>query len=264
MTKNINIPVFDITGKTAIITGGTKGLGYGMAATFANYGANVIITARTASDCERVAGEIDSKYCRGGRCIGVPADSVSAADIGRVIETSVREFGGLDILINNAGMSGKTANLISEDCDEANFDKVLSTNLKGVFLFSKAAARQMVNQGRGGKIINISSIEGYVGGEGAVAFGASKAGVINLTKSMARELSRYGITVNAICPGKIVTPMNEGILANEDIKDKIESGIPLKRMGAVEEVAGPVLAMVSEPFGFVTGVCLLIDGGEHM
>ena len=185
MAKDIAMPSFDLTGKTIIVTGGTKGIGHGIAATLAYYGANVVITARTVKDCETVSAELNEKYVRGNnRVIGVPADSSKQADIDRVIAATIENFGELNILINNAGISGKTAKILSDECDEANFDKVIAVNLKGVFLFAKAAAKQMVAQGKGGKIINIASVGGLVGGPGVVAYGASKAGVISLTKTM--------------------------------------------------------------------------------
>lgn len=257
------MPSFDLSGRTAIVTGGTKGLGMGIAATFASYGANVVITARTTADCESMAKELTVKYVTGlNRVIGVPADSGKQTDIDNVIAVTVREFGELNILVNNAGISGATANIISDECDEANFDKVVSTNLKGAFLFSKAAAKQMIAQGKGGKIINMASVGGLIGGKGVVAYGASKSGVLSLTRTMANEFARYGITVNAVCPGYVVTPLNEDIFANEDIKKKMESRTAVRRLGTIEEIAGPVLAMASDSFGYMTGTYLLLDGGQ--
>lgn len=267
MPREISMPSFDLTGKTAIVTGGTKGLGFGVAATFAAYGANVVITARTASDCEKVSAEINEKYCKGGRCIGVPADSGRQEDIDRVIAATIENFGQLNIMVNNAGISGKTANILSDDCDESNFDKVISTNLKGVFLFSKAAAKQMVAQGQGGKIINMASVGGLIGGKGVVAYGASKSGVLSLTRTMANEFARYNITVNAVCPGYVVTPLNEDIFLDADgnktpVYDTMAKRTAVRRLGTIEEIAGPVLAMAADCFSYMTGTYILLDGGQ--
>lgn len=263
MSRDISMPSFDLTGKTAIVTGGTKGLGFGIAATYAHYGANVVITARTAGDVESASAEINKKYIKGSnKCIGVTADSSKLADIDKVIAQTVDAFGKIDILVNNAGISGKTANILANECDETNFDIVVATNLKGVFLFAKAVARQFVAQGTGGKIINVASIGGLIGGKGVVAYGASKAGVLSLTKTMANEFARYNITVNAICPGYVVTPLNEDIFADEDIRKKMEARTAVRRLGSIEEVAGPALALVSDCFSYMTGTYILLDGGQ--
>jgi len=265
MPREIIIPKFDLTGKTAIITGGTRGLGFGIAATYASYGANVVITARTAADVKTSSAEIQQKYTKGNnRCIGVTADSGKQADIEQIIAQTMDAFGKIDILVNNAGISGKTANILTDECDEENFDKVIATNLKGVFLLTKAVVKQMVAQKTGGKIINMAmaSVGGLIGGKAVVAYGASKAGVISLTKTMANEFARYNITVNAICPGYVVTPLNEDIFANEEIRKKMEARTAVRRLGTIEEIAGPALAMASDSFSYMTGTYLLLDGGQ--
>ena len=263
MSREIAMPSFDLSGKTAIVTGGTKGLGFGIAATYAHYGANVVITARTAADIASASTDINKHYIRGNnKCLGVTADSGKQTDIDAVISQTVNAFGRIDILVNNAGISGKTANILAGECNEDNFDLVVATNLKGVFLFAKAAAKHMVAQGTGGRIINMASVGGLIGGKGLVAYGASKAGVLSLTKTMANEFSRYNITVNAICPGYVVTPLNENIFADGEIRKKMESRTALRRLGTIEEIAGPALALVSDSFGYMTGTYVLIDGGQ--
>lgn len=263
MNRKIEMPSFDMSGKTVIVTGGTKGLGFGIATSFAHYGANVVISARTASDVESAAKDINENYAQNGaRCVGVSADSGKQEDIDKVIAAAVKEFGKLDILVNNAGISGKTANILTDECDEANFDKVIATNLKGVFLFAKAAAKQMAAQGTGGRIINMSSVGGHVGGKGVAAYGASKAGVLSLTKTMANEFARYNITVNAVCPGYVVTPLNEDVFADEEIYKKMASRTAVRRLGTIEEIAGPVLALAADCFSYMTGTYILLDGGQ--
>lgn len=265
--RTIDMPMFDLTGKTAIVTGGTKGIGYGIAATFAHFGANVVITARTASAVEEAVMDINSNYCTEGICIGVPADSSEQSDIGNVIERTIETFGNLDILVNNAGISGKTAKILTDECDEENFQKVIDTNLKGVFLFSRAAGKQFAAQGGGGKIINIASVGGLVGGPGVVAYGASKAGVISLTKTFANELGRDGVTVVAVCPGYVVTPLNEDVFLDAEgnhtkVYEASAKGTALRRLGEIEEIAGPVTALACDCFSYVTGSTIVIDGGQ--
>ena len=260
--REVGIPSFDLTGKTAIVTGGTKGLGFGISAAFAAYGANVVITARTATDVEAVSREISESYCTAGRCIGVPADAVMQDDIDRVIDRTIETFGTLNILVNNAGISGRTAKVLSEECDENNFNMVIDNNLTSVFLFSKSAASQMAGQGTRGKIINISSIRAMTGEQGTVAYGASKAGILSMTKTMANEFARYGITVNAVCPGYVVTPQNKDFFSNSEVYDNMAKKTAVGRLGFVEEIAGPVLAMASDCFDYMTGTYIVLDGGQ--
>ncbi|NTV90994.1 MAG: glucose 1-dehydrogenase [Clostridiales bacterium] len=258
MAKEIKKPTFDLSGKTAIVTGATKGIGYAIAATFAMYGCKVVITSRTASDCERCAEDISAAY--GAKCIGIAADSSKKEDIDMVVAKTVEAFGGVDILVSNAGISGKTAPLLEQT--ESDFEKVIDTNLKGCFLFGQAVAAQMVKQNRGGRIVNIASVGGLIGGKGVAPYGASKSGVLSLTRTMANEWARYGITVNAVCPGYVITELNQDIFADEEIKSKMEKRTALRRLGSVDEIAGPVLAMVSDSFGYMTGTYLLLDGGQ--
>lgn len=259
MAECVQKPSFDLTGKTAIVTGGTKGIGYAIAASYAMYGCNVVITSRKAEDCAARAAEINA--LGGGKCLGVAADSGKSADVDRVIEETLRAFGEIHILVNNAGVGGVTAYLL--DQTEENFDYIINANLKGVFLFAQKVAKVMVEQGKGGKIINIASQGGLVGVNGIGIYAASKAGVISFTKSMAMEWSRYGITTNAICPSYVVTDMNrEFIMGDPKVKEKMLAKIPLRRYGTVEEIAGPCLAMASDCFNFMNGAYLLLDGGQ--
>jgi NAD(P)-dependent dehydrogenase (short-subunit alcohol dehydrogenase family) len=258
MAKEIQKPDFDLTGKVAIVTGGTKGIGYAIAATFAMYGCTVVITSRTPADCERTSKDIETLYSV--KCLGIPADSSRKEDIDNVVAKTVAAFGKIDILVNNAGISGKTASLL--DQTEENFDKVIGTNLKGCFLFAQAVVAKMVEQKTRGKIVNISSMGGLIGGKSLAPYGASKAGILSLTKTMANEWARYGITVNAVCPGYVVTELNQDVFADPEIKAKMEKRVPVRRLGTVEEVAGPVLAMVADCFSYMTGTYILLDGGQ--
>lgn len=258
MAKDIKKPSFDLNGKVAIVTGGTRGIGYGIAATFAMHGCNLVITSRTPADCEKTAQNLEALY--GVTCLGIAANSAIKEHIDKVIAKTVAFFGKLDILINNAGISGKTADLLKQT--EENFAAVINTNLKGCFLFAQAAAAQMIKQQTGGRIVNIASVGGLIGGKSVAPYGASKAGILSLTKTMANEWARYNITVNAVCPGYVITELNQDIFADPDIKAKMEKRTAVRRLGSVEEIAGPVLAMVADCFGYMTGTYLLIDGGQ--
>ncbi len=258
MAKDIKKPSFDLSGKVAIVTGGTKGIGYGIAATFAMYGCDTVITSRHQNDCDRCANDIQTLY--GTKCLGIAADSSKKEDIDNVVTKTVEAFGKIDILCNNAGISGKTAPILEQT--EEDFMKVINTNLKGCYLFAQAVVAQMVKQGTGGKIVNTASVGGLIGGKGVSPYGASKAGLLSLTKTMANEWARYGITVNAVAPGYVITELNEDIFADPKIKAMMEKRTAVRRLGSVEEVAGPVLAMVSDCFSYMTGTYILLDGGQ--
>ncbi len=258
MAKDIKKPTFDLTDKVAIVTGGTKGIGYAIAATFAMYGCDVVITSRHQDDCDRCANDIQTLYS--AKCLGISADSSKKEDIDIVVAKTIETFGKIDILINNAGISGKTAPIFEQS--EADFMKVIETNLKGCYLFAQAVAQEMAKQGNGGKIVNTASVGGLVGDRNVAPYGSSKAGLLSLTKTMANEWARYGITVNAVCPGYVITELNEDVFADPKIKAMMEKKTAVRRLGTVEEIAGPVLAMVSDCFNYMTGTYILLDGGQ--
>ena len=279
MNRKIGIPSFDMTGKTAIITGGTQGLGFGIACALAAYGANVVITARTVAKVEDAAADLNENYCKGGRALGIPADSSKQESVKAVIDQTVAEFGSLDILINNAGIAGETALIVETregrpEYTVDNFRKVIETNLTGTFMFCQEAARQMIKQNatngkKGGRIIITSSVGGFIGGKGVVGYGASKAACLSLARTMANNFGRENITVNCICPGYVVTPLNEEFFidaeGNETPYYKQQAkATSVRRLGTIEEIAGPVLAMCSDSFSYMTGTYLLVDGGQSI
>jgi len=253
--SDIVVPKFDLTGKTAIITGGTKGLGYGMAVTFASYGANVVVAARTTEDCRRVEGELRSL---GVKSLGIPTDVTKSDQVDKLIETTVSELGKVDIMVANAGQS---ATYKAVDLPEEEWDRVIDVDLKGVFLSARAAARQMIKQGTGGRIINTSSAAGLKGSISVAAYCAAKAGVVNLTKALSLEWARYGITVNCICPGYVLTSINEAKLSDPDVIGKIVKFSSMRRLGKIEEIASAALFLASDYSGYMTGTHMLIDGG---
>ena len=208
------VPVYDLSGKVAIVTGATKGLGYGIAMKLAAAGAKVVITSRHQEECDTVAQEIKEL---GGEACGIKTDVQVVSEIQSLVDQTVERFGRLDIMVNNAGVA-VTKRLT--DMTEAEYDRVIDSNLKSVYFGGQIAAKQMIAQGDGGKIINMCSIGGIKGNNQLSTYGASKAAAINLTKSMAWEWGRYGINVNAICPGYVKTALNAEVLDNPKFKEK--------------------------------------------
>lgn len=182
--NELRMPSYDLTGKVAIVTGGTKGIGHAIAVTLANFGADVVVSSRTAADCEKIQKEIEAM---GRRCLGIACNVGVEGDVENMVNKTVETFGRLDILVNNAGIGGKTAPIFEQD--SASWDAVLNTNLKGMFMCGKAAAEYMKDHG-GGRIINIASVAGRIGQKNVAPYVAAKSGAIGLTKTMANEWAR--------------------------------------------------------------------------
>ncbi len=252
------MPSFDLNGKVAVVTGGTKGLGYGIVMALAFHGARVVITSRHQEDCDAVAKEVADM---GGEAMGVKADVQNVEEIQSLIDKTVETYKRLDIMVNNAGVA-VTKRLT--DMTEADYERVIDSNLKSVYFGAQIAARQMIDQGEGGKIINMCSIGGIKGNNQLSIYGASKAGAINLTKSMAWEWGRYGINVNAICPGYVKTDLNAEQLENPQFKDKVLKGIPLRRFGTVQEIAALTLFLASDCCNMLTGEYIVADMGAAL
>lgn len=246
--EEFTVPAFDLSGKVAIVTGGTKGLGYGIVMKLAGAGAKVVITSRHQEDCDAVAAEVKEL---GGEAVGFKTDVQNVDEVNALIQKTVEKYGRLDIMVNNAGVA-VTKRLT--DMTESEYDRVVDSNLKSVYFGGQAAAKQMIEQGEGGKIINMCSIGGTKGNNQLSTYGASKAGAINLTKSMAWEWGRYGISVNAICPGYVKTALNAEALENPKFKEKTLKNIPLRRFGTVDEIANLTLFLASD------NMCPMIDG----
>jgi NAD(P)-dependent dehydrogenase (short-subunit alcohol dehydrogenase family) len=244
--------------KVALITGGTSGIGEATAVLFATEGADVAITGRNE---QRGAGVVERIEQHGGHAAFFHADVSIASDCRRAVEETLRAFGRLDILFNNAGVFYAHTAL---ECSEREWDEQIDINLKGTFLMSKFALPTMIAQRRG-IIINNSSGWGMVGGDHAVAYCASKGGVVLMTKAMAIDHGRQGIRVNCICPGDVETPMlpADANLRGLKWEDYIAgcANRPLGRVGRVEEIAQGVLFLASEESSFMTGAALVVDGG---
>lgn len=239
----------DFTKKTVIVTGSARGIGRIIAERFASFGANVVISDVDQEQAESVAGEI------GGATIGLKANVTIQEDVDNLFERTIKEFGQIDIVVNNAGIT-RDALLIR--MHEKDWDMVLDINLKGAFLVTKSAAKLMMKQ-RYGRIVNISSVVGLTGNAGQANYAASKAGLIGLTKSIAKELGARGITVNAVAPGFIATEMTENL--PEEAKEGFLSKLLIKRAGTPEDIASAVTFLSSDEASYITGQVLTVDGG---
>src|SRR5437667_2109207 len=242
--------------QTAIVTGAGRGIGHAIAMRLASEGARVACVSRSEENARRTANELN-----GARADSAKAYAVDVADhaaVQRVGAQILGNFGKIDVLVNNAGMihDGLVMRMSIED-----WDAVINTNLRGAFSFTQAILRSMIKQ-RSGRIINISSVIGLIGGAGQTNYAASKAGLIGLTKSLARELASRNITVNAIAPGFITTDMTAGL--SDEIKKTIQSQIPLGKTGAPEDVASAVAFLASAEASYITGQILCVDGGMVM
>jgi 3-oxoacyl-[acyl-carrier protein] reductase len=240
----------------AIITGGTRGIGLAIARRLANDGYDLVLSYRGDASVAAAAQQELDPY---GRRLEIMASDVSNADdAGALIEKTINEFGRIDALINNAGITKDTLIMrMSED----DWDSVLTTNLKGAFLCSKAAVRPMLRQ-RSGRIVNLTSVVGLVGNAGQANYAAAKAGLVGLTKSLAKEVGSRGITVNAIAPGFIDTRLTD--VLPQELKDTLLKNIPLGRFGTTDDVSGSVAFLLSPDASYITGHVLTIDGGLFM
>jgi NAD(P)-dependent dehydrogenase (short-subunit alcohol dehydrogenase family) len=247
---------FDVTGQVAIVTGGSSGLGRQFALTLARAGAKVAVAARRVDRLEELVRQIESFD---GRAIPVTLDVTDADSVRACIAAAETELGPVGILVNNAGIAGRQAAL---DMTEAEWDRVLDTNLKGLWLTAQEVARHMVRLGHGGAIINVASILGLGGSPGLAGYCASKAGVINLTKALAVELARHDIRVNALAPGYIETDINREYLASDVGQAMIRERIPQRRTGRPEDLDGALLLLASPASRFMTGSVLVVDGGQ--
>ncbi len=247
-----------VAGKVAIITGAGAGIGRATALLFAKEGAKVVVADRDPEAGTETVSLIEES---GGAAISVQVDVSKAADVRKMVETTVKRYGKLDILINNAGIYAE-ADVV--EATEEEWDRILDVNLKGVFLCSKYSIPEMI-KGGGGSIVNIGSEAGIVGIQNQVAYNVSKSGVIALTKSMALDFALHNIRVNCLCPGRTLTPLVEKVIAEaqdpESTRRALEEDRPLKRMGRPEEIAAGILFLASDESPYATGAILSIDGG---
>ncbi len=245
---------FDLTGKTAIVTGGNGGIGLGIARGLATAGASVVIAGRNEEKSNRALAEL---HKLGNQHLSVNCDVGRMDDIDRCVETTLDEFGEIDILVNNAGLvRGGAAEILPEDA----WDEVIDINLKGTLRFCQAVYGHLKNAG-GGKIINIGSMYSLFGSPGSVAYAASKGGVVQLTRSLATSWAQDNIQVNVILPGWISTDMTAAAMDNKPFYDMIIARTPEGRFGEPDELAGAAVFLASAASDFVTGISLPVDGG---
>jgi 3-oxoacyl-[acyl-carrier protein] reductase len=253
MAEEVNRRIkVDLNGKTAIVTGASRGIGKAIALALAANGAKVACVARSADKLKETADEIAAA---GGTAEVHTCDVTDSEAVTKLIEGLAEKWGQLDIVVNNAGITADT--LIPRMTDEQ-WDSVIATNLRSVFLFTRAASQAMMRK-RTGRIINISSVSGIMGNPGQANYSASKAGVIGFTRTVARELAGRKITINAICPGFIASEMTAAMGATLD--EMIKEKIPAKRLGEANEIADAVLYLASDSAAYITGEVITIDGG---
>jgi NAD(P)-dependent dehydrogenase (short-subunit alcohol dehydrogenase family) len=252
---------FNLKDKVALVTGGSRGIGQGIAFGFAKAGAKVVVTSRKVQDLESTAAEIRAF---GGEALVLPGHIGKMEEIQKVVGQVMERYGRLDILVNNAGASPAMGSVL--ECDERLWDTIMNLNLKGLYFLSQAAAKIMKNQG-GGKIINIASIDGFKPELSVSIYSISKAGVRMITKAFAAELAPFNIQVNTIAPGPISTKMMDSHwwnLSPEEFKKakaKLEKQLPMGRIGYPDDIAGAAVYLASEASGYTTGSEIVIDGG---
>lgn len=242
--------------KVAMITGATRGIGKQIALTLANEGYNIVLNYRTENDeLKQLKNEIESKKVK---CLAVQGDVTNFEDCKQMIESAIKEFGKIDVLVNNAGI---TKDMLLARMKEEDFKQVIDVNLVGTFNMTKNVISYMM-KARNGRIINISSVVGIAGNAGQTNYSASKAGIIGFTKSLAKEIASRNILVNAVAPGFIETNMTD--VLKDDVKQEIAKNIPLKRMGTTQDVANVVKFLASDDSSYITGQVINVDGGMLM
>lgn len=242
-------------GKIAVVTGASRGIGRSISLALSAAGATIVAMDMDQAATDAVVAELKAA---GGTALAVVGNVTVPEDAERMIDAAMNEFGRVDILVNNAGI---TRDGIFLRMKEEDWDAVLSVNLKGAFLCSRAASKVMAKQ-RSGRIINIASVVGQMGNAGQANYCASKAGLIGLTKSNARELAKRNVTVNAVAPGFIATAMTDAL--SDKVKAELTAQIPLERLGSSDDIANAVLFLASEASGYITGHVLSVNGGMYM
>lgn len=251
------LDLFRLDGKTAIVTGGGRGLGQYMAEALSDAGANVVICSRKVEPLEEVRDEI---IARGGKALALACDVTESEDVEKVVRAAVEEFGSVDVLVNN---SGATWGAPAVEMPLDKFDQVVRVNVRGTFLMSQAVGRYMIERGSGGSIINISSVAGLVGGDPkymqTIGYNTSKGAVISMTRDLATSWAPHNINVNAIAPGWFPTRMSGGLI--EKFEQEMLEDIPLHRFGNPDDLKGVVVFLSSPASSYMTGQTVVVDGG---
>ena len=247
--------LFDLKGNIAIVTGGSRGLGFEMAKALAEAGADVVIGSRNETQITQAAKQISKST--GRKIIGYKLDVTNRASVEAIVARTIEEFGKIDILVNNAGVNIRAP--IGQIKDE-DWQLVQQVNVTGVFYCCRAVSGHMIKAGYG-RIINIGSVLSLVGMAERLSYSASKGAVVQMTRTLALELAEKGVTVNCICPGPFATEMNRPVIENPAASAKLLELVPMKRWGGLEEVKAPVVFLASPAAGYVTGAILTVDGG---
>ncbi len=245
----------ELEGKVAMVTGSSRGLGRGLALGLARHGADLVLTSRKLDLNRELASEIEAM---GRAALPLRTDVQSVDDINATVERAVEEFGRIDVLVNNAGTSPVYTEAVN--VEEWAWDKIVDTNLKGLFFFATAVGRRMMEKKKG-KIINVTSAAGCSGSPMLAPYGATKAAVTQLTRTLALEFAPYNINVNAIGPSFFEVGVSEPLLASPGMTEMIVSRTPLGRIGRMEDLIGPVVFLASDASDFITGHTLFVDGG---
>lgn len=245
---------FDLTGRVAVVTGASQGLGREMAVALATAGATVVTAARNA---EGLAGTVQAVEDRGGRAWSIVCDVTAEADVVALADRTVERHGQVDLLVNNAGIAVETR---AAELSVEEFRRTLDVNVLGAFVAAREVGRHMIARGNG-KIVNIGSVMGLVGTPGVLAYSTSKAALLHLTRTLAVEWARYGVTVNALALGYVPTRINADRLAEEEVAARIKARVPLRRFGRVDEVGPTIVYLASPATDYMTGQILVLDGG---
>lgn len=245
---------FDLTGKVAIVTGAGRGIGRALASGLAEAGADVAVVSRTSLELHDLVAEIEGM---GRRACAIEVDLTQSGAAQRVVEETAANLGGLHILINNAGMNIRSKAL---DVTEEEWDRVVDLDLKGTFFMTQAAGRMMCEQ-KYGRIVSIASVGGLVALRTGVAYGASKAGVVHMTRVLALEWSKFGVNINAIAPWYFRTPLTEKLLADPEYVKEILDRTPAGRIGNLEDLVGPAIFLSSDAAAYISGQTIAVDGG---
>lgn len=253
----MNLSIFDLRGKVAVVTGGYQGIGWGIAEGLAEAGADMVIAARNLEQCREACSKLEKL---GVKTLPVKCDVSQTADADSLVRTIVERFGKIDILVNNAGITGSHTAAI--DMKDEDFDATIAINLRGPFICSRAAAREMIKQ-KSGKIINIASVLAHdMVWTNSADYCASKGGILQLTKAMALELARYNIQVNVICPGYFSSPMSDNYFYRTgEAGLKRLKEIPLRRLGQGNDIKGAAIFLASPASDYLIGAAIDVDGG---
>jgi NAD(P)-dependent dehydrogenase (short-subunit alcohol dehydrogenase family) len=249
--------LFDLTGKTALITGGSRGLGLQIAEALGEQGAKLVLSSRKAPDLEKAQAQLAGK---GIKADWIAADNAKDDDVARLADEAMKKLGRVDILVNNAGA---TWGALTEDHPVDAWDKVMNLNIRSIFLLSQRIGKKSMIPNKYGRVINLASIAGLFGSSSemqTIAYNTSKGAVVNFTRSLAGSWGRYGITVNALAPGFFPSKMTKGIIAEVGV-DKLSEGVPLRRIGDEDDLKGAALLFASDAGKHITGQILAIDGG---